>query len=78
MKSEAPINEDNRLSLCLKEKYGITVCFIFKEMKEIVFESVLMIIRYGVFLSYLTDNLRRGLTEDSVGGKSSIHPGEYE
>ena len=72
------MDKDNRSSLSLKEKCRIAVCFIFKEMKEIVFESVLMIIRYGVFLSYLTDNLRRGLTEDSVGSKSSIHPGEYE
>ena len=75
---KALMYKDNRSSLGLEEKYGITVCFIFKKIKEIVFESVSMIVRYGIFLSCPTDNLRRGPTKNSVGSKSSIHPGEYK
>ena len=62
----------------MEKECGITICFIFKEMKEIVFKSVSMILRYGVFLSYPTDNSRRGPTEDLVGSESSIHPRKYE
>ena len=75
---KAPTYKDNRSSLGLEEKCGITVCFIFKEIKEIVFKSVSMIVRYGIFLSCPIDNLRRGPTENSVGSKSSIHPEEYK
>ena len=78
LKSEAPINEDNRLSLCLKEKYRITVCFIFKEMQEIVFENVSIILGYGIFFFCLINNLGRSPAKDLVGSKSSICSREHK
>ena len=78
LKSEAPTNEDHRLSLCSKEKYIITVCFIFKEMQEIVFENVSIILGYRIFSLCLIDNLGRSPAKDLVGSKSSICSREYE
>ena len=48
MKGETPTNKDNRLSLHLKEEYRVTICFIFIEMQEIVFENILIILGYRV------------------------------
>ena len=56
------MNKDNRLSLSSFEEVGVTVCFILKESKEIIFELILMMGGW--------DNL---LLENSKGGKSGIH-----
>ena len=72
------MDKDNRSSLGLEEKCGITVCFIFKEMQEIVFENVSILLGYRIFSLCLIDNLGRSPAKDLVGSKSSICSREYE
>ena len=43
LNGETLTNEDNRSSLCSQEKFGIAVCFIFEEIKQVIFEDVSMV-----------------------------------
>ena len=40
---EVLIDKDNRLSLSLQEELGVAIYFIFEEVKEIIFENILII-----------------------------------
>ena len=66
------MNKDNGPSLSLQEELQVAIHFIFEEIKEIIFENVLIFFWNVAFFSCLTDDSGRYLTKDSKGSESFI------
>ena len=69
---EAPINKDDGLFLSLQEELGVAICFIFKEVKKVIFKNISIFFQNIAFFFYPTDNFWGYPAKNSNGSKSFV------
>ena len=58
------------------KEFGVTVCFVLKEVKKMIFEVLSMVRRNWIILSCPTDDTRRCPTENAEGSEAGVVVGE--
>ena len=76
VKCIALMYEDDGSSLSSLQELRVIVCFIFKEMEEVILEVFSMMRWNGLVFLCLTDDMGRCLTEYTEGGQ--VRVGECE